>query len=70
MRGVAISAVVLVCAVTLATGCRDSDQRMDAGDGEKRLTVEDLRPLVTVSPENELRGVTIPLHPGAARRGH
>jgi len=25
--------------------------------------------LVTVSAENELRGVTIPLHPGAARRG-
>jgi len=25
--------------------------------------------LLTVSAENELRGVTIPLHPGAARRG-
>jgi TRAP-type uncharacterized transport system substrate-binding protein len=25
--------------------------------------------LVKVSAENELRGVTIPLHPGAARRG-
>jgi TRAP-type uncharacterized transport system substrate-binding protein len=26
--------------------------------------------LIKVSAENELRGVTIPLHPGAARRGH
>jgi hypothetical protein len=43
--------VLLVCAATLTAGCGDSDQRMDAGGGEKRLTVEDLRPLVTVSPE-------------------
>ncbi|MET0887445.1 MAG: hypothetical protein ABWX92_13455 [Mycetocola sp.] len=51
MRVVAISAVVVLCAVSLAAGCADSDQKTGAADGAKRLAVEDLRPLVTVSPE-------------------
>ena len=47
---VAISAVVVLCAALLAASCGESDQRTDAGDAAKRLTVDDLRPLVTVSP--------------------
>ena len=50
VRVVAISAVVILCAASLAAGCADSDQGMDAADGAKRLAVEDLRPLVTLSP--------------------
>jgi hypothetical protein len=42
--------VVVVCAATLAAGCADSDQGTDASEGAKRLVVDDLRPLVTVSP--------------------
>jgi hypothetical protein len=48
---VASSAVVVLCAASLAAGCGESDQRTDAGAGANRLAVEDLRPLVTVSPE-------------------
>jgi hypothetical protein len=48
---VAISAAVVLCAASLAAGCAGSDQSADAADGAKRLTVEDLRPLVTLSPD-------------------
>ena len=51
MRVVAISAVVVLCAATLAAGCADSNEAMEASDGANRLAVENLRPLVTVSPE-------------------
>ncbi len=50
MRVVALSAVVALCAASLAAGCADSDEGMDAADGAKQLAVEDLRPLVTMSP--------------------
>jgi len=42
--------VVVLCAASLAAGCADSDEGREAVDGAKRLTVEDLQPLVTVSP--------------------
>ena len=42
--------MVVFCAASLAAGCADSDQGTDAADGATRLTVEDLRPLVTLSP--------------------
>ncbi len=51
MRVVAISSVVVLCAASLATGCANSDHGTDAADGAKQLTVEDLRPLVTMSPD-------------------
>ena len=50
MRGVAIFAVMALCAGLLAAGCGESEQRTDADDAAKRLAVDDLRPLVTVSP--------------------
>jgi hypothetical protein len=49
VRVVAISPVVL-CAALLAAGCGDSTESVDADDGAKRLAIDDLRPLVTVSP--------------------
>ena len=50
MRVVAVSAVVVLCVASLAAGCADSDQGTDVADAAKRLVVEDLRPLVTLSP--------------------
>ncbi len=50
MRVVAVSAVVVLCVASLAAGCADSEQGMDGADATKRLAVEDLRPLVTLSP--------------------
>ena len=43
--------MVVLCAASLAAGCAGSDQGVDAAEGAKRLTVEDLRPLVTLSPD-------------------
>lgn len=47
---VGISAVVVLCAGLLAAGCGESDQGTDTAEGATRLTVDDLRPLVTLSP--------------------
>jgi hypothetical protein len=50
MHGVAVSAVVVLCVASLAAGCADSERGIDVADAAKRLVVEDLRPLVTLSP--------------------
>jgi hypothetical protein len=47
----AVPGLVALFAVSLAAGCADTDRRMDADDRAKRLTAEDLRPLVTLSPD-------------------
>ena len=44
------SAVAVLCVASLAAGCADPEQGMDGADPTKRLAVEDLRPLVTLSP--------------------
>ena len=48
---VAVCAFVVLCAVSLAAGCAGSDQGTEPTDGAKQLTVEALRPLVTLSPD-------------------
>ena len=50
MRVVAVSAVVVLCMASFGAGCADSEQSKDVADAAKRLAVEDLRPLVTLSP--------------------
>ena len=46
----------ILSAALFAAGCGDSDQRTDADDAAKRLAVDDLRPLVTLSPERDRLG--------------
>ena len=41
----------MLCVAVLAAGCGASDQRAEADDGTQRLAIDDLRPLVTVSPD-------------------
>jgi len=48
---VAVCAFVPFCAASFAAGCAGSDQGTEPADTAKRLTVEDLRPLVTLSPD-------------------
>ena len=48
---VAVCAFVLFCAASFAAGCAGSDQGTEPADAAKQLTVEDLRPLVTLSPD-------------------
>jgi len=46
----AAAAVVVLCTALLAAGCGASTEGMDAHAGAKQLAVDDLRRLVTVSP--------------------
>ena len=48
---VAVCAFVVLCAASFAAGCAGSDQGTEPADAAKQLTVEDLRPLVTLSPD-------------------
>ena len=48
---VAVCAFVVFCAASFAAGCAGSDQGTEPADAAKQLTVEDLRPLVTLSPD-------------------
>lgn len=48
---VAVCAFVVLCAASFAAGCAGSDQGTEPTDAAKQLTVEDLRPLVTLSPD-------------------
>ena len=79
MRVVAVSAVVVLCVAWLAAGCADSEQGMDVADASKRLAVEDLRPLVTLSPnatgwswdvEPQTRLLTPPIQLDESAPGH
>jgi hypothetical protein len=47
---VGIPALLVLCAALLAAGCGESDQGTATADGATRLAVDDLRPLVTLSP--------------------